>query len=341
MSRRALWIAWTSGLVIGSLAMTARADDEPPAPPTPPDTPPQDGPRGHRPDPTPPPAYQDDAPAPSNLPVTGVVRRRDDPRIAMPELLRSPTGWMLPAAVFYAKTSLDTGGGVSSNARVGLGDVAEFGVTTTDDVRAKQLDTDDTHRIQPYVTATFRMGVGEDRLFRGQPAVALGFEKSFERKLEGFATRTAQLTLVASERLGTHFAFHVGAAFWDASLSGHGEQGTKLPDDGFDDAKLHDRGLGRQIVPFGGIQIEAKERSEILIDFSWAPLFCYQCAIADQIQLQPELSWGVRYQVSDWCNIESGVRLPNIGKADLLDAQIFGSITFASWSAHRAIEGLR
>lgn len=268
--------------------------------------------------------------------------RPPDPPIAMPELLRSPTGWLLPAAVTYWKTSIDTGGGVTTNGRVGLGDVAEFGLSTIDTVRARLDDAHTDDAIQPYVTATFRMGVNENRLFDNQPGVALGFEKSFQRNHDGFATRTAELTLVASKHFGKHAAIHVGGAFWDASLRGDGEGNTAIS--GFDDVTLHDgNDLGKQIRPFGGIQLEPIDRSEILVDLSWAPEFCYAAAkCADgQITLQPELSWGVRYRISDGMNLESGVRLPNIGKADLLDAQIFGSVTFTSWGLRHVVDDLK
>ena len=132
------------------------------------------------------------------------------PPINMPEVLTTPTGWLLPAAVLYSRTSLDTGGGVTSDTRVGLGDVAEFGLATTDAVRERLDDADKTvERIQPYVTASFRLGVGEDRLFEGQPGVTLGFRKSFERNHDGYKTRIAELTLVASKHLGKNAAIRV------------------------------------------------------------------------------------------------------------------------------------
>jgi hypothetical protein len=270
--------------------------------------------------------------------------RPPDPPIAMPELLRSPTGWLLPAAVIYSKSSLDTGGGVTTTLRVGLGDVAEFGVSTLDTVRATTNGTDDTVKeIQPYVTATFRMGVAENRLFTGQPAVALGFEKSFEFDNDNFKTQTAELTLVASKHLGKHAAIHLGGAFWDASIESDSSAGL--------DAKLDNGNIAHQIRPFGGIQVEPIDRAELLIDLSWAPEFCYVATSlngnavcpatnGDAIHLQPELSWGVRYRVTDWMNLESGVRLPNIGKADLLDAEIFGSVTFTSWALSHLVRGL-
>jgi hypothetical protein len=261
--------------------------------------------------------------------------RPPDPPIDMPELLRSPTGWLLPAAVLYSKTSLDTGGGVSSTSRVGLGDVAEFGVTTTDDVRgANTVPTD--HRIQPYALATFRMGVAEHRLFDAQPGLVLGFDKSFERDDDGFKTRIAQISLVASKHLGKRAALHVGGAFWDASLDS-----DQTDPNGMSPITLHGNGVSNQIRPFGGIQVMPIDKSEILVDLSWAPEFCYTCTASDAIQLRPELSWGVRYEVADWMHIESGVRVPDIGNANLLNAQIFGSVTFTSWALHHAVQSLK
>ena len=58
--------------------------------------------------------------------------------LRFPEVLTTPTGWLLPAGVLYSRNAIDTGGGVSSDNRVGLGDVAEFGVATTDLMRAKE-----------------------------------------------------------------------------------------------------------------------------------------------------------------------------------------------------------
>jgi hypothetical protein len=268
------------------------------------------------------------------------------PPVYMPEVLTTPTGWLLPAAVLYSKTSIDTGGGVSSDTRVGLGDVAEFGLAPTDSVRERD-DNDDarTTRIQPYVTASFRLGIQEDRLFVGQPGVTLGFRKSFERSHDGFRTRIAELTLVASKHLGPNAAIHVGGAFWDASL-----EGDLDADDVADRREVTLHGQDRvasQVRAFGGIELRPLPKSQILIDLGWSPEFCYRCTAgagqpdANKIRLRPTLSWGVRYEVADWMRLESGVRVPDIGEANLLDAQIFGQVTFTSRALQRAIEGLR
>jgi hypothetical protein len=268
----------------------------------------------------------------------------------MPEVLTTPTGWLLPAAVLYSKTSIDTGGGVSSDTRVGLGDVAEFGIATTDSVRERDGNSDGrSSRIQPYVTASFRLGIQENRLFRNQPGFTLGFRKSFERNRGGFTTRIAELTLVGSKHIGPNAAVHVGGAFWDASLEGVLDAVAEGEDPVRREVTLHGQDNVRaQIRAFGGIELRPLPKSQILVDLGWAPEFCYRCtasasrpADANKIRLRPTLSWGVRYQVADWMRLESGVRVPDIGEANLLDAQIFGQITFTSRALQRAIEGLR
>ncbi len=267
---------------------------------------------------------------PERKPKPPAKPRQPDPAVSMPTVIAAPTGWLLPAGVLYSRTGVDTGGGFISDNRVGLGDVAEFGVSSTDQIRAKALSTDSPSAIQPYVGATFRMGVGENRLFDHQPGLVLGFFKSFDRSQNDATTKVAELTLVASERLGDRVALHLGGSFWDASL----ERGGTTFD-------LHGEasGVGEQIRPFGGIQVRPLDKAEILVDVSWAPLFCYQCTNDQRIELRPQLSWGVRYEVAPWMRLESGVRVPDIGSANLLDAQIYGQITFTSFALARAVHG--
>ena len=256
-----------------------------------------------------------------------------DHPIDMPQLITAPTGYILPAAVLYSRTGIDTGGGVVSDNRVGLGDVAEFGVATTDQIRSRTDDNDKSpSRIQPYFTASFRLGLSEGRLFSAQPALSLGFRKSFENTSDNFKTRVAELTLVASKKVGQYTAFHAGGTFWDASLQSA---------DGTIDTSLHGHSVSNQIRAFGGINVRPLERSEIMIDLGWAPEFCYACTTSDHIKLKPELSWGVRYRVADWMTLESGVRVPDIRGANLLDAQIFGMVTFTSWGLRHMVDDLK
>jgi hypothetical protein len=252
----------------------------------------------------------------------------------LPELLAAPTGYLLGAGDIYSRSGLDTGGGVSTDLRVGLGDVAEFGIATTDQIRARESQEKTAQRISPYVTASFRMGVAENRLFRHQPGLTLGFRKSFQRDTDSFKTQIAELTLVASKHLGSRASLHAGAAFWDASIS---------PSDPSSDPAatfaLHDQGLRKQLRGFGGVAVKATNNADVLIDVAWAPEFCYQCT--QQIKLRALLSWGVRYNIADWIRIESGVRVSDIQSANLLDAQIFGQLTFVSHTLRNFIEAVR
>lgn len=277
---------------------------------------------------------------PSSEPPPPARKKIPRPMIDMPEILTTPTGWLLPAAVLYSRTSLDTGGGVTSDTRVGLGDVAEFGIATTDAVRERLDDADNTvERIQPYITASFRVGVGENRIFNGQPGVTVGFRKSFERNHDDYKTRIAELTVVASKHLfSKKMAVHLGAAMWDASVFGILEEGAEEKRE----YAFHDRDIKEQMRVFGGVQFQPLPRSQILVDLGWSPEFCYRCVTdADRIRLRPTLSWGVRYQVADFMNLESGVRVPDIADLNLLDAQIFGQVTFTSWALRRAVDSLK
>ena len=127
---------------------------------------------------------------------------------------------------------------------------------------------------------------------------------------------------------------HIGAAFWDASLS------SNSIDTALDDR--NDHSLIDQIRAFGGIEVwpfrQARRSSPTL---AWAPVFCYTCAAPDQIELSPELSWGVRYKATPWLYLESGVHVFDIDQAKLLDAQIYGQVTFVTWGLRHAVDSIR
>lgn len=347
-----------SSIILAALTASAAAAFAQPAPPTPTDPYPLPVPQQPPPPATPTTPTTDDASPPP--PTTGEelppVKKPpppaddynpDKPKPKLPDhlvdspvVLTTPTGWLLPAAVLYSKTSIDTAGGVTSDNRFGLGDVAEFGLATTDEVRARPDATSPAERIQPYLAASFRIGVAENRLFAHQPGVTLGFVKSFERNHDDQRTKFAALSLVASEHLGKRVAVHAGGGFWDASIASTAPDATDAQKQAF---AFHDEAdhWHKQIRAFGGIQIEPIDKSMILVDLGWAPEFCYACTGDDRIKLRPELSWGVRYQVADWLQIDSGVRVPDIGSANLLDAQIFGGLTFTSWGLRHAVDSLK
>jgi hypothetical protein len=294
----------------------------PPAPDAPPDAPPAD----HAAPTVAPPAVE---PPPVSAPppvAPAPPRPFDRRRFELPEIITAPTARLLQAGVLYSRSGLDTGGGLSSDLRVGLGEVAEFGVATTDQLRARTVADPTPRRISPYVTATFRMGIAEDRLFRGQPALVLGFRKSFERTQDDHTSRIAELHLVGSKRLGPRATIHLGGVFWDASLR-HGDE---------DAFALHDRGIANQLRGFGGVELRPLDDALILIDLSWVPQLCYECGV-ERVSLRPVFSWGVRYEIADWIQVQSGVTVPDIQDANLLDAQIFGQVTLFNRALHHAV----
>jgi hypothetical protein len=256
-------------------------------------------------------------PPPPAVPVSPTVH---------PEMFRAPTGRLLPAGHLHARGGLDTGGGGSAGLRVGLGDVAEFGLDLTDLVRARSAAAGaDVGRIFPYGTASFKMGVGEHLLFRHQPAVALGFRKSFEHEEDGHSTRFAELYLVGSKQVGQRSHLHLGASLWDAAI-----------ETGGDKVQLNDGKVGAQLKAFGGVEVEPLPDSAILLEVSWTPEFRY--GSPDQIKLIPMFTWGVRYTVASWMVIESGVRIPDIRDVDLLGAQIFGQVKLISRGLERMMK---
>ena len=252
-------------------------------------------------------------------------------QLDLPVLFDSATGYLLPAGVILSSLGVDTGGGLSSDLRIGLGDVAEFGIGTTDAVRVRRCNPNcEYDAVNPYPLALFKMGVAEDRLFDHQPAMSLGFRKSFEREHNGRSTRIAELYLVASKSLGPNVRLHAGGVFWDASIK-----------DGDAEVLLHDGGIKDQLRGFGGIELQPLPRSRLMLEVSWIPEFRLgENDAADKIKLRPRFAWGVRYELASWAMIESGVRIPDIGDINLLDAQIFAQFKVVSRRFSRFLDGI-
>jgi hypothetical protein len=233
----------------------------------------------------------------------------------------------LPGADIYTAAGVDTGGGFSAIGEVGLGDVGEFGLAVNDQVRAQAADGT-TSQIT-FATANFKLGLPEDLLFTYQPAIALGFRKSFERDFDNRAARIAELYLVASEHLGAHATLHIGGDMWDAADT-YNPQTVELNQDG----------LAAQVRAFGGIEVEPLPRSQILVELSWMPEFVAgpdtATTNADSIKLNAALTWGVRYEVSPSINLLAGVTIPQIQSARLLDAQIFGRLEITTRALRHA-----
>ncbi len=290
------------------------------------------------PDPGEQPASDDQAPArpePLVRPAAKLVVEPERNDLDLPVLFDGATGHLLPAGVIMTTAGVDTGGALASDLRIGLGDVAEFGIGTTDLIRAGQNCSagkcDSYDAVSPYPLALFKMGVSENRLFEHQPAVAIGFRKSFERHHDDRATRVAELYLVASKQLGPRVNIHAGGVFWDASIA----RGDDPP------VFFHDEGLKQQLRPFGGIELQPLPRSRLILEWVWVPEFQLGLNdLPDRIELRPMFAWGVRYELTSWAMIESGVRIPNIGDINLLDAQIFGQLKLVSHRFSRFLDGL-
>ena len=283
------------------------------------------------------PAADDPGTSPVPLPGESAARAKPAspepaslPPVQRSNIFYSPTGHILPAAVVQAGLSVDTGGSPVGEVAIGLGDVAEFGLTVTDLLRARHEDDGEPDGLFPYALAHFKMGVAEDRMFRHQPAVALGFRKSFERDTDEHRSRVAELYLALSKELSSALTVHAGASFWDASLENL---------DG-DEVTLHGMSGGsakNQLRPFGGVELRPLVRAQIMAEVFWVPELVYRAGAPEDIRLRPELAWGVGYDLSDWGQVQAGVRVPDIGEVNLLDAQIFGQFKITTTRLRSAL----
>ncbi len=195
---------------------------------------------------------------------------------ADPEVVRAPAGFLLPGAQIYARSDLDTRWAWDEHIRLGLGDVAEFGLSSGRD----------------WHTAQFRMGL------RG---LALGFEKSFARDVAGQPARFAQLHLVYSRTWRPWLTTHSGAGLWDAARG---------------DVVMHDGPLRDRVRAFGGVEVSVVDRSSVIADVWWDLDFCLDDATSKPhttspacMRLVPIASVGVRYYASDAFVLTSGMRL--------------------------------
>ncbi len=247
-------------------------------------------------------------------------------------MLFAPTARMLQAGAISSTAAIDTVGGFQSDLRIGLGGVAEFGIGSTDHIRVRDCVACDARIVRFVPVARFVMGLPEHRMFRHQPALALGFQKSFTRNHDERASRYASLYVVASKRLRTA-NLHAGVMVWDGVI--------QRDDD--TEVALHDGPVKKMLRPYGGVEVLARERSHVIVDLTWNPELEISPTLAnpDRIRLRPMLSWGVRYAVSQRVGLEAGVRVPDISDANLLDAQIFAQLRITSRAIANAIEGLQ
>lgn len=183
------------------------------------------------------------------------------------------SAWLLPAAVMSTRTAADTSGATMADADIGLGGVAEFGVSTLVDVAARDA---------PYVFATFKLGIAEDRVFRGQPAFALAFRKSFVHVHDGVTTQLAQLSLTASKHLGERVALHASGAMWDARIEAGNARGDERV---------------AQLAASAAVEVAVQKRVGLMIDAGFAR--------DRDMRVSPTVSLSGRYLARRWLAVES------------------------------------
>lgn len=233
---------------------------------------------------------------------TPAAARADEPPAA-PRVYHVPTAWLQPHARTFVTAGANHRGGAFVSAAAGLGNIAELDISVIDQLIGCEVcsgDDRETTELTP-ITALFKLGVAAGRLGRWQPALALGYRRSFnarEREI-GEAVidpELAQMYLVASWKI-SRLELHLGGDLWDARSGGGGESLSEAP-------------LGSQLRPFAGASWRSRRypRTSLLADIAWAPELR---ATADGPE-RPELAWlagfGVRYQALTWGSVELGVR---------------------------------
>ncbi|MBA2540678.1 MAG: hypothetical protein H0V17_13655, partial [Deltaproteobacteria bacterium] len=200
-------------------------------------------------------------------------------------LLTAPTAWLPPANGVVVTTTLDHRFDGSAVVGYGLGGVGAIDVGTDTDVRSCATCDGDAEPIF-LGRAGFRMGLGQDTLFRGMPAVLVGVRTTFASS--GSArVRVSEAYAVASRELGP-LVFHGGAQAVDASADGDE--------------------LGVTIKLIAGLEWTPGQypNTTVIADFAHVPLI--------RTSTGPALEWvagvGVRYLAfRDWGAIELGVRV--------------------------------
>lgn len=224
-------------------------------------------------------------------------------RPVQPRVFHAPTAWLQPDGAVYGTAGLSHHLAPFVGVSAGLGGVAELDVQLTD-----------TSKGQSIPTALFKMGIAARRIGAWQPAMALGFRKSFAVRAQELGgaggtsgstvhVRTAQLSLAVSMTVGS-VDVHLGTDAWGAEVEndlGAGVAG----------ARLSDRPLRERLRPFAGLEWRPNiyPRTAVLVDFVWVPDFTGTDASSPSVALRWVGGWGIRYQALSWGAVELGVRL--------------------------------
>jgi hypothetical protein len=205
-----------------------------------------------------------------------------------PRLWRAPTGSLQPHGVGAGRAGASHQGHPFLDLAVGVGGVAEVGVTLEEVLACDACDGRDDTRLAA-ATALFKVGVAEGLAGRWQPAVALGFVRSV--LVEGEARPAmARMYLAASMPAGP-VRLHAGAEVWDAAAAGRAALHATAP-------------VAARLRPLCGVEYRpgAYPRTTLVADLAWAPR-----VEPDEITLRWHAGFGVRYQALSWGGVELGV----------------------------------
>ncbi len=215
------------------------------------------------------------------------LARADDPTES--RVLTAPTAWLPPAGGAIVTATLDHRFDGSAVVGYSLGDFAAIDVGTDTDVRSCETCEGDADPL--YLgRASFRLGLRQDRLFRGSPALLAGVRTTFANQGRVGDVRVAEAYAVASLELGP------------LKLHGGGE---------VVDAAMGETELGPTVRPFGGIEWTPGQypNTTVLVDLAYVPLLEHR-VVEPVVKLEWMAGFGVRYNaLRDWGAIELAVRV--------------------------------
>lgn len=236
-------------------------------------------------------------------------------------VLHVPTGHMQSWGQVYATGGGTHRAGAIASVATGLGKLAEIDIGLSDHLGVCSGCIDGAGQTDSLLlpSGLFKIGLGEGEFVSWQPALALGFRKTFgaTQVAEDLGdpsnfgdlddARAARLFAVASKTLGP-LRLHVGVDIWDAEVV-VGEQREALSQ----------RPLGERVRPFAGVAWTPSiyPRTSLIGDVSWVPVMDQSPGSGDpRAELRWLAGWGVRYQALDWVSTELAVRHREGGQLD-------------------------
>jgi hypothetical protein len=212
----------------------------------------------------------------------------------------APTAWLAPEGSIVGTAAVDlraiAEGRFESTFVVGygLGGIAQLDVGTDADVRGCADPCGGLPQPLYLGRASFRMGVAQDRWFRGMPALLVGTRVSLGSSGSFDDLKVVDTYAVASRSLfEDKLRLHAGAIAFDARF---------VAPDG-------EKTLGVTIRPVAGLEWTPPQypRTSLMGDITFMPVLVADAA-GQRAQAEWVAGWGVRYQAFAWGAIELAVR---------------------------------